>query len=173
MIKKYNQFVKDINEAAGQPAPQPAPERAPSAPTIAPEPDTIPDTPTRPRPTRPGFTPTEIPAEEDAPLASYEEEEEEEDIYSSKLKELADMLGVDVVDNSIDYKGHKIIFPSETEMFHVDRKKFRTAEQTMQYLNSLDTNDELEDIDEDEYEKGDISFESRSYRSKAVRRFRK
>jgi hypothetical protein len=64
-----------------------------------------------------------------------EEEEEGLDIYVSKMKELADMLGVEVDEtNKISYEGKEIIFPSETEMFHVDRKKFKTAKEVVDYL---------------------------------------
>lgn len=67
-----------------------------------------------------------------------EEEEEEEEginIYLDKMLELADMLGVQVDDmNKISYEGKEIIFPSETEMFHVDRKKFKSAKEVVDYL---------------------------------------
>ena len=53
-IKKYQRFVEEFVMDT---------ETKPSTPI------TTPDTPTRPRPTRPGITPTEIPSEEDAPLA--------------------------------------------------------------------------------------------------------
>jgi hypothetical protein len=53
-IKKYQRFVEEFVMDT---------ETKPSTPI------TTPDTPTRPRPTRPGITPTEVPSEEDAPLA--------------------------------------------------------------------------------------------------------
>ena len=62
MIKRYNQFVKGINEEFEMGDGQPAPITRPSEPTTTPD--------IRPRPTRPGITPTEVPSEEDAPLAS-------------------------------------------------------------------------------------------------------
>jgi hypothetical protein len=55
-IKKYSRFVEEF--VAG-------PETKP-APTTTPAPTT------KPRPTRPGIAPTEIPSEEDAPLAAAE-----------------------------------------------------------------------------------------------------
>ena len=57
-IKKYNRFVEEFVMTGT--------ETKPATPT------TTPDTPTRPRPTRPGIAPTEIPSEEDAPLAAAE-----------------------------------------------------------------------------------------------------
>jgi len=177
MIKKYNQFVKDINEEFEMGEGQPAPVTKPAEPT------TVPDTPTRPRPTRPGITPTEIPSEEDAPLAYHHGEEEEEgvDVYTAKLQELADILGVEVENNSIDYNGHKVIWPSETEMYHVDgKKKFKTAQEVVDYLEGLAPeskselpSEELSDVDEDEFEKGDVAFESKSYRHTRLKKFNK
>ncbi len=174
MIKKYNQFVKDINEEfeMGQPAPTTTPA----------EPVVVPDTPTTPRPTRPGITPTEIPSEEDAPLAYHHGEEEEEggDIYTAKLQELADMLNVELEGSEINYEGHKVIYPSETEMYHVDKKKFKTAQEVADYLQGLSTevkselpSEELSDIDEDDFEKGDIAFESKSYKHTRLKKFGK
>jgi hypothetical protein len=174
MIKKYNQFVKDINEEFEMGQGQPAPVTTPAEPT------TVPDTPTTPRPTRPGITPTEIPSEEDAPLAYHQGEEEEEggDIYTAKLQELADILGTEIDGNAIEYDGHKIIYPSETEMYHVDKKKFKTAQEVVDYLDMTTTqsnkelpSDVLLDIDEDEFEKGDSSFESKSYRHTRLKKF--
>jgi hypothetical protein len=65
-----------------------------------------------------------------------EEEEEEEgaDVYKQKLKDLADKLGVEIQNNKIEYEGKIIIFPSETEKFHVDKKKFNTIEEVLNYL---------------------------------------
>lgn len=187
MIKKYNQFVKDINEEFEMGEGQPAPVTKPAEPT------TVPDTPVRPRPTRPGITPTEVPSEEDAPLAYHHGEEEEEggDVYMSKLQELADKLGVEVSNNSVEYDGHKIIYPSETEMYHVDKKKFKTADEVLNYLENSsakitpeeenemtgeiegERNVGLDDIDEDEFEKGDDAFESKSYRRSRLKKFGK
>jgi hypothetical protein len=66
-----------------------------------------------------------------------EEEEEGGDLYRAKMKELASKLSTDVMDNNtIDYNGKQIIFPSETEMYHVDRKKFKTADEVLNYLKS-------------------------------------
>jgi hypothetical protein len=43
-------------------------------------------------------------------------------------------LGVEVEDGKIMYNGKKIIFPSETEMYHVDNKKFKTSQEVISYL---------------------------------------
>jgi hypothetical protein len=56
-IKKYSRFVEEFVMTGTETKP---------APTTTPAPTTI------PRPTRPGIAPTEIPSEEDAPLAAAE-----------------------------------------------------------------------------------------------------
>jgi hypothetical protein len=130
MIKRYNQFIKGkVNEDvyAGEKEVAPAPTTTPT-PTIT------------PRPTAPGVVPGEIPSEEDAPLAMYGEEEEEGgDMYMVKLQELANKLNTEVVSeedgpNYVEYNGQKVIFPSETEMYHVGKKKFKTADEVVNYL---------------------------------------
>ena len=87
----------------------------------------------------------EIPAEKYSddpatPEAQHEDEGEEEEghqyIGSKMLGELADKLGAEVSNNSIMYNGKKINFYSETEKFHVDRKKFKTADEVVEYLSS-------------------------------------
>jgi hypothetical protein len=91
----------------------------------------------------------------------FEEEEEAGDFYNNKLKEVADLIGVEVIDGKVEFEGREIIFPSETEMYHVDKKKFKTAQEVADYLNTsskvLNTERELE------------LQESKSYRN----RFRK
>lgn len=163
MIKKYNQFVNEELEF-GAPAPT---RRETETPT---RPDT--DRPTRERPTRPGSIPDDVPSEQDNPLAKNvpfesefdgEVEEEQEDFYSGKLKELAVDLGLDadaVQNNRLEYEGKEIIFPSETEKFHVDRKKFDTAKQVVDYLQGGTPNTpKLEDED-----RVDPEFEAKSYK---------
>jgi len=191
MIKKYNQFVKGINEEFEMGEGQPAPVTRPAEPT------TTPDTPTRPRPTRPGITPTEVPSEEDAPLAygygdSNDLPEEEGGEYQGQmlLNQLANELGTEVdADGSINYEGKKINFYSETEKFHVDNKKFSTAEEVVNYLggSNEDTenahtheHDEEPSFDETE---GDLArrdmedemgaYESKSYRHTRLKKFGK
>jgi len=191
MIKKYNQFVKGINEEFEMGEGQPAPVTRPAEPT------TTPDTPTRPRPTRPGITPTEVPSEEDAPLAygygdSNDLPEEEGGEYQGQmlLNQLANELGTEVdADGSINYEGKKINFYSETEKFHVDNKKFSTAEEVVNYLggsNDAPENAHTHEHDEepsfDETE-GDLArrdledemgaYESKSYRHTRLKKFGK
>jgi hypothetical protein len=191
MIKKYNQFVKGINEEFEMGEGQPAPVTRPAEPT------TTPDTPTRPRPTRPGITPTEVPSEEDAPLAygygdSNDLPEEEGGEYQGQmlLNQLANELGTEVeADGSINYEGKKINFYSETEKFHVDNKKFSTAEEVVDYLGG--SNEPTENSHSHEHEEessfdeteGDLArrdledemgaYESKSYRHTRLKKFGK
>ncbi len=170
MIKKYNQFVKEELDFGPEQAPSPT-RRETETPT---RPDT--DRPTRERPTRPGSIPDDAPSEQDNPLAKnapfdefedidddFDVEEEQEDFYSGKLKELAIALGLSndsVQNNRLEYEGKEIIFPSETEKFHVDRKKFDTVEQVVDYLQGGTPNiPRLEDED-----RMDPEFEAKSYR---------
>ena len=55
-----------------------------------------------------------------------------------EMRRLADILGSEVINNQIEYNGKKINYYSETEMFHVDRKKFETAEEVVDYLEGLE-----------------------------------
>lgn len=182
MIKRYNQFVKGkVNEDFTMADPETKPVTAP--------PTTTPDT----RPSRPGVTPTTIPSEQDAPLAKYEEGEEEGGEYIGKkmMNELASELGTEIEDDgSISYNGKKVNFYSETEKFHVDKKKFDTVEDVVNYLGSdskITPEEEneltgeiegerragLDDIDEDEFEDGDDAFESKSYKKTRLKKFNK
>jgi hypothetical protein len=167
MIKRYNQFVKGVNEEFEMGEGQPSPITRPA-------PTTTPETPSRPRPSRPGITPTEIPSEEDAPLAYREEEEEGgEYIGQEMMADLASNLGAEVEsDGSIDYNGKKVNFYSETEMFHVDKKKFKTPEEVVSYLdgsNNITTEEEEEmtdetgEIDEFEDDMDDFDMEDNEY----------
>ena len=70
----------------------------------------------------------------DEPEANWEEEESGEYQGTKLMKELAEMLGAEVTNNEIDYNGHKIHYYSETEAFHVDRKKFDNIEEVVAYL---------------------------------------
>ena len=77
-IKKYQRFVEEFVMDT---------ETKPSTPI------TTPDTPTRPRPTRPGITPTEVPSEEDAPLAAAKEVMDRlQRVYSEATKEEKDKI---------------------------------------------------------------------------------
>lgn len=127
---------------------------------------------------------------EEAPAAELPEEEGGEYQGQMLLNQLANELGTEVgEDGSINYEGKKINFFSETEKFHVDNKKFSTAEEVVNYLGSTPmTSDEedqmtgeregerrvgLDDIDEDEFERGDDAFESKSYRHTRLKKFSK
>jgi len=61
---------------------------------------------------------------------------EEEDTYigTQMLNQLSEALGTKVVNNSIDYKGKKINFYSETEKFHIGNKKFSTVDEVLEFL---------------------------------------
>jgi hypothetical protein len=90
-----------------------------------------------------------------------------------RLKELADLLGTDVMNNNtIEYNGKTIIFPSETEMYHVDRKKFKTAQEVYDYLTG-----DLEDITAPKMQKEiqrELELtESKSYRNTRLNKRRK
>ncbi len=137
MIKKYGQFIKGktTNEefhmgAEPEQAPDPTPTTTPTTPR--------PENPPRPRPERPGIMPTHTPSEEDAPMAMTDLPEEEEGDYKGQtlMAELANKLGVKVENGAINYNGKKINFYSETEKFHVDKKKFETSDEVIQYLES-------------------------------------
>jgi hypothetical protein len=69
---------------------------------------------------------------------NMDEEEGEEEGYEYKgtmlMKELANRLGEKVVNNSIEHNGKKINYFSETEAFHVDKMKFETVDEVVDYL---------------------------------------
>ena len=52
------------------------------------------------------------------------------------MKELATKLGVDVIDNHIEYDGNIINYYSETEKFHIGNKKFDDVESVYDFLTS-------------------------------------
>ena len=168
MIKRYNQFVKGkVNEDF----------------TIA----------------EPENEPVVVPREEeqDAPVDNYDEEGEEEGgeyIGKKMMDDLSKELGTEIgTDGSINYNGKKINFYSETEKFHVDKKKFDTVEDVVNYLegsneepkmtpeeeNEMTSEIEgerktgLDDIDEDELEDDDVAFESKSYKHTRLKKFGK
>jgi hypothetical protein len=64
-----------------------------------------------------------------------EEEEEGHEYEGTKLmKELADKLGTNIVNNEINFDGKKVNFFSEDEKFHIDNKKFDSVEDAFDYL---------------------------------------
>lgn len=79
---------------------------------------------------------------------------EEEDEYNGQIlmSELSSKLGVPIeTDGSINYKGKKINFYSETENFHIDNKKFKTIDEVISFL----------ELNDDE-----VTSESKSYKKR-------
>lgn len=111
MIKKYNQFIKENDDFMEESSFEETEARL-AAEDLEKEMDTF----------------------NNEPDNSEEFEEEVEDLYASKLQELADKLGTEVVNGKVEYKGKTIIFPSETDMYHVDDKKFETSDDVVNYL---------------------------------------
>lgn len=173
MIKKYNDFLKTktneefVMAPAGNPMPgQPEIEvpTKPAKPMVEPQP--------------PSIIPDQT--EQDAPAKAFYGEEEEEggDIYQQNLKHLAELLDSEVVNGAVEYQGKKIIFPAETEMFHVDKKKFKTAEEVANYLQkevpSEEIKDEMDSLKDDSViDELEEKFESKSYKTKRFRSFTK
>jgi hypothetical protein len=68
---------------------------------------------------------------------SGEEEEEAGDYHGSiGMKKIAQALGEEMMGNEIMHDGHKINFFSETEMYHIDKKKFKTPEEVIKYMDN-------------------------------------
>jgi len=166
ILKKFDSYIKEDLEMMAEPATKPS--TTPATPTV--EPGTKPERRDRPTPIR-----RDRPAVEPDPQAKMKMDATEEDgtyIGTQMLQDLADALGTEVMDNAVQYEGKTINFYSETEKFHVDRKKFATVEEVVNYLtggNSLKTQmvendiksfdnssseDEVEDL-EDEFEDED------------------
>jgi hypothetical protein len=138
MIKKYNQFVKNIkkiNEEAGE---EQAPVVTPT-PTTTPAPTETPST--TPDKRRERYT-IQKPSVDPDPLALAGEGVED------SLEYLHDTLeGSELMNNILKYQGHEITLPSETEQFEVDGvRKIKqegnklvptsSAEDVIDYLNN-------------------------------------
>lgn len=193
MIKKYNDFMKGrVNENAMPYETEVNPVVAPPRPREREEmpnvPDLIPTEEDEPAPAK---------ALLDSPMGEEEEpgnvaEVEGGDVFSSNLNKLAALLGPDakIEGNKVHYGDKTIDYPSETMMFHVDKKKFKTAEEAAEYLGVKSTateeigefekpiepmdgptTDTMEVSDEQEMEDAVKEFESKSY--KTSRRFKK
>ena len=184
MIKRYNDFVKGrVNEEVELENEAPFVEE-PIADTDESDLE-IEDSPV-----------SEVEEVSETPASELPEEEGGEYQGQILLNQLANELGTEVSeDGSINYNGKKINFFSETEKFHVDNKKFATVEEVVDYLgksepeisNEMTPEEEnemtgelegekkvgLDDIDEDEFEKGDDAFESKSYRHTRLKKFGK
>jgi hypothetical protein len=145
ILKKFDSYIKEDLEPQTMPDPSTSPS---TAPTI--DPGTRPARPERPSPIR-----RDRPAVEPDPQANmidYTEEEESDDVYFGKkmMDELAEALGTEVVNNVIEYNGKKINFYSETEKFHVDKKKFSTVEEVLDYLGEGEPSMETEMMEDEE-----------------------
>lgn len=176
MIKRYNQFVgKKTNEEFVLAS------ESPAKPGVSPIPDVKPGT-TQPLPSEPG-APSPIRRERTSPIpapAKAQMEEEGSDIYTSKMEELADILGVEVNNGQIVYNGKKIIFPSETEKYQIEgvKKGFTTAEEVVAELEKItpetpmgrraqETEEELHSLKDDQAsDEIEREFESKSYKSR-------
>jgi hypothetical protein len=107
MIKKYNQFIKRINEAGEEQAPVVTP-----SPTTTPAPTETPST--TPDKRRERYT-IQKPSVDPDPLASAGEGVED------SLEYLHDTLeGSELMNNILRYQEHEITLPSETGQFEVD-----------------------------------------------------
>ena len=106
MIKKYNQFIKRINEAGEEQAPvvTPTPTTTP-APAIDPA-----ETPDK---RRERYT-IKKPSVDPDPLAYGEGVEDSLEYLNDTLE------GSELMNNILKYQGHEITLPSETEQFEVD-----------------------------------------------------
>lgn len=129
MIKRYNQFVKNIklNEEAGE---EQAPVVTP-APTTTPAPTETPST--TPDKRRERYT-IQKPVIEQDPLAYGEGVED-------SLEYLKDTLeGSELMNNILKYQGHEITMPSEFQgtpnKFEVDGVKLPSSEEVIDYLNN-------------------------------------
>lgn len=163
MLKKYNQFVKSINEefvdrdilAEGEPSRSPSSpsrevETAPGRPAVSPG----------QRPSRPSVVPGKSPSVEPAPLASHEEEEGEY-LGALRMRELADKLNVPYSEKGLEFEGNVINFFSETEKFHIGKKKFDDVESVITYLKEGNRRPEYKLEGEDRI---DPEFEAKSYK---------
>jgi len=188
MIKKYNQFIgKKTNEEfvfdkvptfGGEFA---GSETAPTKPEVAPG--------TTEKPSEKPVMPSPIRRERTSPMpapakANYEEEEEGSDLYTNKIQELANLLGVEAENGYVVYNGKKIMFPSETEKYQIEgvKKGFSTAEEVVSELEKKhsetpvdrrvqETEEELDSLADDEA--SDVierEFESKSYKSRYNKR---
>ena len=180
MIKKYNQFIgkKTNEEFVFDKAPIGGPETAPATPDVKPD--------TTEKPAIEPDAPSPIRRERTSPVpapAKAEMEEEGYDLYTTKLQELADSLGVEVENGQVVYNGKRIIFPSETEKYQVEgvKKGFNTVEEVVAELEKSapieqdqrvqETEEELDSLKDDEA--SDVierEFESKSYKSRYNKR---
>jgi hypothetical protein len=176
MIKRYNQFVKGkVNEEfvmTGE-----------DSDIDVNAPSTLPDT----KPERPGILPLTTPEIQDNPMGEFEGEVEEVgvDKYTDALQKLADATGEDFeqvynkAENSITINDKKVSFPSETGKYHVEgvKKPFETLEEVVAYFKRgvssqarQEVRDEMSSIKDEEVLDREEQFESKSYKSKRMRK---
>ena len=191
MIKKYNAFVEGkVNEEFVMAEPRPGTTEV--SPGTIEKPGVMPETPT---PIRKDRT-SPVPAPAKAELEP--KEVEGGDVYSDNLMALSELLpGSTISNNSVVYKGKTILFPSETfdtekgeGIFHVDKKKFKTAEEVANYLENSTPVEEVEiekdhspskeDMDEfmgahddDDFINGEKKEEEEKFESKSYKSTRK
>lgn len=130
ILKKFDSYIKEDLEMMAEPATKPSTTPTPATPTV--EPGTKPERRDRPTPIR-----RDRPAVEPDPQAKMKMDATEEEgtyIGAEMLQNLADALGTEVMDNAVEYEGKKVNFYSETEKFHVDKKKFATVQEVVDYL---------------------------------------
>jgi hypothetical protein len=181
MIKKYNQFVKEnkTNEEFEMDVPVAMPSRPDVKPGITEKPGTV---PSKPSPFRRDKPSTEPGPKAEIPQENWEEDEETGmDKYHSALQSLADAAGVDFDPQSkeVVINGKRVIFPTETEKYHVEgvKKPFNTVGEVISYLESgsepnkrREVRDEMNSIKDEKFLDNGEQFESISYKSK---RFKK
>lgn len=84
--------------------------------------------------------------DDDDDFSGEEEEEGHEYEGTKKLNDLAQRLGSEVIDNEINYNGFKINYYSETEKFHIGKEKFKTVDEVIDFLDSKEKNSEVEEV---------------------------
>ncbi len=191
MIKRYDQFIKNKTneEFVFDKVPTfggtfGGTETAPTKPEVAPG--------TTEKPSEKPGIPSPIRRERTSPIpapakANYEEEEEGSDLYTNKIQELADLLGVEAENGYVVYNGKKIMFPSETEKYQIEgvKKGFSTAEEVVTELEkdstpniedtdvedrALETEEEITSLKDDESIEEIEEFESKSYKNSRLKK---
>lgn len=164
MIKRYNQFIK---ENIGEEYSPIEPEVTTTLPALG---------------QRAEATPSEAPMMDEMPEEmTGEVEEVGVDKYTDALQKLADAAGVeyDSVDKSVVIDGKKITFPTETEKYHVEgvKKPFATLEEVLAYFENgvspqarQEVRDEMSSIADEEVLDRQEQFESKSYKSKRLKK---
>jgi len=181
MIKKYNAFVEGkVNEEFVMAEPRPGTTEV--SPGTIEKPGTMPEPPT---PIRKDRT-SPVPAPAKAELEP--KEVEGGDVYSDNLNTLSELLpGSTVSNNSVIYKAENgeektILFPSETfndetgeGIFHVDKKKFKTAQEVADYLLASESTEEISDerevSDQQAVEDLEMTMQKESKSYKSTRKF--